>query len=380
MKIAIIDDGISEKNICILKNIEHYKILSDLRIVKSQKAPVQNFSHGTICADIFNEIYPDNPNTIVDISILDRSGKATIKGLVTALEWCLKNSVKLVHMSLGTVNFYDIDILIDIIDSLLNKGTIMISAFHRKFLRSYPAAFSGVFGVRHSIKENNLRNGEFALDICEGLSAENCFVANFKKSFYIFDDIKIKTGNSNSFAAPVITGYIAKYLNENENAGFPEVLKFLLKKCSKIEGHAPKIKPYLRSGNYNNKKPVISFLSKDEVVFYELLKNLNKSGFLVTALSEKGKNTIPISHYLNKNEKISSDLLFTIEFIYDPDIILLCVDKNRMDLPVNWGVIDAFVKTDKIGFRMTLEDKTAQFKTQQALFQGLISYFQTGLD
>lgn len=380
MKIAIIDDGIYEENIYVLNNVEHYKVLSDLRIIKSQKAPVQNFTHGTFCAAIFNEIYPDSPNTIIDISVLDRSGKATINGLVTALEWCLKNSVKLVHMSLGTVNFYDIAILKNIIDLLLNKGTILVSAFHSKYLRSYPAAFPGVFGVRHSIKENRLRNGEFALDMCKGLSTENCFIAKYNKSFYIFEDTEIEIGHSNSFTAPVLTGYIAKYINENQNAVFPEVLEYLLKNCSKIEGHAPKIEPYLKNRNYNNKKPVVFFLSEDKSVFYELLETLNKTGFSVTALSEKGKDTIPIPHYLNKSEKISSNLLFTIEYIYDPDIILLCVDKNRMNLPIDWEIIDAFVKKDKFEFCMMLEDKAIQFKTPEALFQGLISYFQANID
>jgi hypothetical protein len=72
MRIAIIDDGISEKSICLSQNIEHYKVLSDLRIIKLQKAPMQNISHGTICEAIFEDIYPDNPNPIMDISVLDK--------------------------------------------------------------------------------------------------------------------------------------------------------------------------------------------------------------------------------------------------------------------------------------------------------------------
>ena len=262
----------------------------------------------------------------------------------------------------------------------MNNGAILVSAFHNKYIKSYPASFLGVFGVRRSLKRNCLKNGGLALDICEGLSVENCFVGNFDKPFYVYQDLKVKIYYSNSFVAPVVTGYIAKYLNKNQDARFPEVLEYLLKNCSKIKGHAPKIEPYIKNVNYTAKKPVISFLSEDENLFYGLLQTFNKSGFLVAALSEKDKDTIPIFHYLNKKEKLNGNLLFTIEYIYDPDVILLCMDKNRMDLPVDWEIIDAFAKTEQLSFCMMLQNETIRFKTVQALFQSLISYFQTNLD
>lgn len=380
MKIAFIDDGICEETFCLSQQVEHYRIMSDLRIRRLQEASVPGISHGTLCTAIFSDIYPDNPNPVLDIAVLE-SGKASIQRLIAALVWCLHHSVKLIHMSLGTVDFNDIAVLNDIIDPLIKRGTIIVSAFHNKHIKSYPAAFPGVFGVRRSMKENSLKNGDFALDPCEGLSDENCFVVRYDKPLYTRQGLKFETNHSNSLAAPVLTGHIAQYLNGHLNAGFTEVFEYLSKSCSTIQGHAPKVRPYLISGGHSTHKPVVAFPWEDENLFDAFLESLTKSGYLVTALSEKAKaNAIPISYYLGQNEKINGNLLFTIEFIYDPDIILLCINENRIDMPTDWERVDILVKTDHSHYCMVTEDKTFRFKAVQELVQSLTSYFQPSKD
>lgn len=376
MKLAFIDDGICENTFSISQQFEHYQVTPDLCVKKINDQPMIGLSHGTMCAAIFHDIYPNNSNLITDIAILDDTGRAEISRLVASLEWCLANSIKLIHMSLGTLDYYDMTKLSRIIRALTDNQTILVAAFHNRYIKSYPAAFPGVFGVRRSKKKNNLKNGQIALDLCEGLRAENCFVANFYKTLHTHDGEKVMTNYSNSLAAPVLTGVIARYLNENQAAGFSDVFEHLINGCSKFHGHTAKIEPYVKKMKLNTHKPVVAFLSKDMELFFMVLKAFADLGFLTTAVSEEDCDTIPVHHYLNYNERISGSFLYTLECVYDPDIIVLCVNQSRLDDPINWDVIDVLIYRNGSYCIITTQDKSFQQNTVQDIVQCLCSYFQ----
>lgn len=376
MRIAFIDDGICENTFSLSLQIEHYRVTPDLCVKKSLATPKQGLSHGTLCAAIFDDIYPSYPNPVLDIAILDDTGKAEINRLVAALEWCLVNSVKLIHMSLGTVNYFDIKKLDKIINALNSRQVILIAAFHNKYIKSYPAAFSGVFGVRRSKKENGLYNESIALDKCEGLHIENCFVANYDKVLYTNEGEKVETDYSNSLAAPALTGIIAKYLNDNQTANFSEVLAYLAKNCSKIHGHAVQIEPYIKKENKNTMKPVVALLSDHKKIFLELLQAFIEVDFSVLAISEDNENVIPIHYYLNNNEKVNSNLIYTLDYIYDPDLIILCANKTRFDWPMNWDVIDIYIYYMNAHYNLQTLDRSFQLNTLQETVQCVCEYFQ----
>lgn len=376
MKIAFIDDGICENTFALSQQFEHYQVSPDLCVKKINVEPTVWVSHGTMCAAIFNDIYPDNPNPVADISILDDTGRAEIGRLIAALEWCLVNSIKLIHMSLGTLDYYDMMKLKSIISALTDNQTILVAAFHNKYIKSYPAAFPGVFGVRRSKKNNDLKHGQIALDLCAGLCTENCFITSYNNSLLTRDGKKVKTNYSNSLAAPVLTGTIAKYLYENQAANFSDVLVHLTKSCSKIHGHTAAIEPYIKKRKLNTLKPVAVLFSEDEEIFVELLKAFTELGFLAAAVSEEGGNAIPAHHYLKTNEKINGAFLYTLEHIYDPDIIVLCVNKSRLKCPIDWNVIDMYIyRKDSYCF-MSTQDKSFQLNTVQDIIQCIRLYFQ----
>ncbi len=376
MRIAFIDDGIRENTFAFSQQIEHYHVMPDLCVKKGLGTPGQSLSHGTLCAAIFNEIYSDNSTHILDIAILDNTGRAEISRLIAALEWCLRHSVKLIHMSLGTVNYHDLEKLKDTIDTLLYNQTILVSAFHNKYIRSYPAAFPGVFGVRRSKKGNCLKNGGFVLDHCEGLNIENSFVANFNKLLTTFEGIQVKTNYSNSLAAPVVTGHIAKYLNGNQTAGFINVLEYLKQNCSTMQGHSSKIVRYLNKGKHCIQIPVVVILWEDKNLFCEIKREFVNLKYSVAALTERDfLDAIPIFHYLNDNEKLNGGLLHTIEYIYDPDIILLCIESCRLD-SIDWNIIDVLIKSQSSRLCMMTQGQTYQFESVKELFKSLNSYFE----
>ena len=93
MKIAIIDGGILCQD--DLKN----KIL--------KKRTKSALIHGTTCARIIAEMNPKIE--IYDLSIMYSDGFSNMRVLLKALEWCIQNQVKFIHMSIGTINYFDIE-------------------------------------------------------------------------------------------------------------------------------------------------------------------------------------------------------------------------------------------------------------------------------
>lgn len=137
--IAIIDNGIKTEGI-IGKSV--VKQISFLNRSKTYKVP----EHGTMCAQIINYIYPQA--RFIDLSIMESDGTTQIKKLLEALEWCIKNNIKLINLSMGTVNYFDIKSLKEVFDELQKKNVIVVAAYDNRNIKTFPAMFPGVFGVR----------------------------------------------------------------------------------------------------------------------------------------------------------------------------------------------------------------------------------------
>ena len=209
MKIAIIDDGINQ-------NYFAQRIYQKVDFSSGVSQNGEDSRHGTICAQIIRQIC--GKIDIVDVKVL-KNGTAHIRQFIKALKWCECNDIKLVHLSIGTVNYFDIKPLENQIKKMLKKGIIIVAAYHNKNIKTFPASFPGVFGVRQD-RESILSDNDFLFQNSAELNKENCIVVHGKKS----EDY----GSVNSFAAPVISGYIAKYLVEYANADFYMVLDHLV--------------------------------------------------------------------------------------------------------------------------------------------------------
>ena len=95
VKVAIIDDGINNEFLfekAVNYSYENGEIVSDG--IKCNK-----ISHGTKCAKIF-ESYARH-YILYGIKILNSNRETNIQSLLCALEWCKKNDIKLISLSLG---------------------------------------------------------------------------------------------------------------------------------------------------------------------------------------------------------------------------------------------------------------------------------------
>lgn len=105
IKLALIDNGIpyhmrNNRN----QRIVHKSFLAS-KCDPSEYKDDKSF-HGAVCVGIITSICSDIE--LWDLNVTDSAGTTQITVLLEALEWCIQNKIKLIHMSLGTINYFDI--------------------------------------------------------------------------------------------------------------------------------------------------------------------------------------------------------------------------------------------------------------------------------
>lgn len=198
MRVALIDSGIRAN---LLK---HAKVIENLWVDISGKIqPCSNdmrivTSHATTCAQII-EAYVEDVDFYSLQIFTDISERSTCQQLLSALEWCFVNKVPVVHMSIGTTNLLDLQALRKMVARMLGQGQILVAAYSNSSLLSYPADFSGVFGVSASPK---MEGFQFAAD---DNRKDTNFLASSRHCIETqFGNIQ-QTPLANSFAAPTVT-------------------------------------------------------------------------------------------------------------------------------------------------------------------------------
>ena len=318
MKIAIIDGGILCQD--DLKN----KILKKKNFTCERKNTITKSAliHGTTCARIIAEMNPKIE--IYDLSIMYSDGFSNMRVLLKALEWCIQNQVKFIHMSIGIINYFDIEPLEKCVKKLLKQNTIIVAAYHNNNIRTYPACFPGVFGVRQD-REGVLCENQFMFQQQAGICCENLIVAHRWGS-------QGETA-SNSYAAPVISGYITKFLEHKPEAKFQQVSKFLKCKSEKGQEYPSALQKVLRKKR-SIEIPIIVGLGLfcDEML--QLRNCFTKSGYGVVILQEikTTSDAIPMDYYFEENISFG-DFIYTVNEIYKPDVIMLdSINGNVFDV------------------------------------------------
>lgn len=354
--VALIDTGI--------KNIQELKDNIIKKILFIDCIEEKMIDHGTVCAKIIREICPYV--MFWDLQIFRNNGRTEISTLLDALEWCINHKIKLVHLSLGSINYFDKECLMRSIARLNDNGTLVVAAYHNLNIKSYPATFPRVFGVRQD-REEILKNYEFTFQEQDELSMENTLVARYT-------DLK-KENLSNSYAAPVITGHIANFLKEYPEASFEEILALLKKRAIKNVDIKNKIKNVLEIKREID-IPVICGNRCPEGGLKILVDIFRKKGYKVLFLQEilSDKQAIPIREYW-KEEIRWKEVLSTLYFIYDSDIIILDVWSKNQTCGLDYKVVDIFIECDADSYLVNSETLKIKVKTIKDVYQAIYCRF-----
>ena len=273
IKLALIDNGIpyhmrNNRN----QRIVHKSFLAS-KCDPSEYKDDKSF-HGAVCVGIITSICSDIE--LWDLNVTDSAGTTQITVLLEALEWCIQNKIKLIHMSLGTINYFDIKPLWIQIKRLLDADAIIVAAYHNRNIKTYPAAYPGVFGVRQD-RYGLLGNGQILFQEQKGYNIENSIIANFSWNGIV--------NQANSYAAPVVTGHIATYLNRKPTAGFDDVMDFLMTIATHKSDYPDILENVIRDKT-NIEIPVIAGIDLDYEEMIQLKVMFSQNGYYASELSQ----------------------------------------------------------------------------------------------
>ncbi len=223
MNIALIDDGVEINNITSEYVCEFLEVKDIIVGVEKQTTNINSYSHGTICASIIRKI--SKSAKIYSIKILDNNNlSAGTDKLEKAFEWCLKNNIHMINLSLGTINSKDFTSIKRWIRCLVEKKIIIVASINNNNTYTVPASLSEVIGVS---SKKELDGYVFLNDSFIGIDIFACS----NHDIQLNNEERITTPYCNSFAAPAVTGKISELLNkdyksmEQEDREFITVIK-----------------------------------------------------------------------------------------------------------------------------------------------------------
>ncbi|MCL2717518.1 MAG: S8 family serine peptidase [Lachnospiraceae bacterium] len=323
MKIlAIIDDGISKETITNLK----FNLSCENGILQEESDEISCFSHGSICAAIVRRYAPQAE--IGSIRILSKDGWGTLEDLIAALNWCIVNKIKLINLSIGSIQACDVPILYETVNKVAESGGIIIAACKNGHNVSFPASFANTIGVRadksligprFTVSQNPNGGIEF--------SASAFHEVNLSPMIESF-----KVSNFNSYAAPVISAVTYNLLSSASCGDSLEELRTeLYRKAGSLNNTCYlKTIQYFRNQNISDVYPAAVFLGNESNVLMRVIaeKFLNDN-YLPLLFSQSADDCSTECFYLDDIDSLNNRCNEMAEF-YGADLILAAVNNNEI--------------------------------------------------
>lgn len=314
--IAVIDDGIDDKFFEPGKIIFDIEINEQLQIVKRKRDDNFILNHSTTCATIIKKYSPHA--IFASIKILNENAKGMSAQLIKALEWCMDNNLRLINLSLGTIDFRDYDPIKDIVNKAYNRGFIIVAACNNRDIISYPASLENVIGVK-SDKSNTLKGCEYTYheNPVDGIDiiAPGTDPSYDEHGFY----------PANSYAAPRVTALAYNMLSQKPEMSFPEVKQELWKsaknttRVKKANLNITMKIDWVENGLFISLERGNTF---SKIQFPASIKN--KAFFEVEVFSDKVLQSVETS--INK----SIDHIETIIVFIEHDLLLTAEDEKAL--------------------------------------------------
>jgi len=338
-EIAVIDDGVSMDVIPDL----NFRLVFKKGFIVEDKKIVSHMSHGSICAAIIRKYAPQSE--IGSIRVLHKYGIGNLDALLKALEWCVENEIKLIHMSIGSTQSSDYPALRKMVNKVVENGGIIIAACKNGCNVSYPASFSNVIGVRadwtligSQYIINKIPNGGIEL------SASACHDLNL-----LPDAEQYTVTKYNSFAAPVISAHIFNLLaSKNYGDSLEEIRKELYSRINQTyvdDKSFLKIVHYFDDCIVLNNVPVVVFGgSKWEKILYVIAGKFLDDNYMPLRFSQSAESCSDECFYIEDITFLNQQCQGIADF-YSADIILAVISEYRLnDIRADVFVYDHHLK------------------------------------
>jgi subtilisin family serine protease len=219
VRVAVVDSGIEAGHPAVGGVaggvvVEHDpQAAGDARIVEGPHEDL--FGHGTACAGIIRSIAPDVE--LFSVRVLGQLLTAKAAVFAAGLRWAIENRMHVVNLSLSTGKQASFGLFHELADEAYFHGVMLVSAINNVVAPSYPSQYSSVFSVA-------AHEGKDPLHFDYNPSPPVEFGAPGIDLEVPWADASTIRGTGNSFAAPHITGVVARILGEH-----PQLTPFQVK-------------------------------------------------------------------------------------------------------------------------------------------------------
>jgi subtilisin len=164
------------------------------------------FGHGTACAGIIRRAAPDS--TLWSVRVL--GSRLTAKGVVFAagVRWAIANGARVINLSLSTKSEHYFALFHQIADEAAFAGVVLVCAANNVPARTYPAEFSSVISVAAHDGQD-----PFMIDANPDPPTDFGAPGIHIRVPWLSGSTIVTTGNS--FAAPHVTGLVARILSKH---------------------------------------------------------------------------------------------------------------------------------------------------------------------
>ena len=229
VKVAVIDSGIEGDHPAIGRPVSGYIAVSETPdgIVYDLEPHGDDFGHATACAAIIRALAPECELYSIKVLGPRLSGKGAV--FAAGLRWAVENGIQVCNLSLGTTKRDFFATLHELADQAAYHNMVLVSAANNLPAPSFPSMFASVISVAsHEWSDPDLYESTPRPPVDFGAPGIDVNVAWKGRSWI--------TATGNSFAAPHITGLVARILGEHPNLAPFQVKTILRALAANVSG------------------------------------------------------------------------------------------------------------------------------------------------
>jgi subtilisin len=229
VRVAVIDSGIDANHLGIQGPVQGYVSISSgpNGLVYSTEPHEDAYGHGTACAGIIRSFAPECE--LYSVQVLGPT--LTGSGMVFAagLRWAIENDMHVCNLSLGTTKREFFGLLHELADLACFRNIMLVTAANNMPIPSFPAMYASVISVAaHEGKEPGIFYYNPKPPVEFGAPGIDVRVA-WRGGSWI-------SATGNSFAAPHISGIVARILSKHPTLN-PSQMKVVLRALAANMAH-----------------------------------------------------------------------------------------------------------------------------------------------
>ncbi len=207
VKVAVIDSGIDGTHPHLHGTVQGYVAVYEKNgsIICDRGPHEDSCGHGTACAGIIRTIAPDCE--LYSVKVLGKGLVGKGPAFLAGLQWAIEHGMHVCNMSLGTTKKDFFAALHELVDLAYFQNISLIAAANNLPVPSYPSMFAEVISVAaHAENDQDRFYYNPTPPVEFGALGVNVKVPWLKGQSI--------TATGNSFAAPHVTGFVAKILEK----------------------------------------------------------------------------------------------------------------------------------------------------------------------